>query len=112
MRKNKRLFISLLFLFCSFQGVLYAQSDSLNLDLSKLNWNDLKSTVDLSVGTKVISGSRSEQDIADLPFTVYVITGKEIRENGYLTLTDVLKRLPGIRVSQPGSAIHGETFLM
>ena len=34
------------------------------------------------------------------------------RINGYLTLTDVLKRLPGIRVSQPGSALEGETFLM
>ncbi|MFT6707699.1 MAG: outer membrane receptor protein involved in Fe transport [Flavobacteriales bacterium] len=112
MRLYKILFAALLVLFFTINGSLIAQSDSLNLDLSKLDWNDLKSTVDLSVGTKVISGSRSERDIADLPFTVYVITGKEIRENGYLTLTDVLKRLPGIRVSQPGSAIHGETFLM
>ncbi len=112
MRQRKIRFTAILILFSSFCMLLHAQTDSLSIDLSKLDWTDLKSSVDLSVGTKVISGSRSEQDIADLPFTVYVITGKEIRENGYLTLTDVLKRLPGIRVSQPGSAIHGETFLM
>lgn len=112
MRINKLLIATILSLLFGTSEPLIAQSDSLNIGWSKLDWKDLKTTVDLSEAIKVISGSRSEQDIADLPFTVYVITGKEIRENGYLTLTDVLKRLPGIRVSQPGSAIHGETFLM
>ncbi len=93
--------------------VLYGQQeDSLRLEFSQLNWKDVKSSEDLLQGTKVISGSRSEKEVADLPFTIFVITGEEIRKNGYLTLTDVLKRLPGIRVSQPGSALEGETFLM
>ena len=94
-------------------NVLYGQQeDSLRLDFSQLNWKDINSNENLLEGTKVISGSRSEKKIADLPFTIFVITGEEIRKNGYLTLTDVLKRLPGIRVSQPGSALEGETFLM
>lgn len=93
--------------------MLYGQQqDSLQLDFSQLNWKDIQSSENLLEGTKVISGSRSEKEVADLPFTIFVITGEEIRENGYLTLTDVLKRLPGIRVSQPGSALEGETFLM
>ncbi len=88
------------------------QEDSLQLGFSQLNWKDVKSGKKLLTATKVISGSRSEKEVADLPFSIFVITGEEIRQNGYLTLTDVLKRLPGIRVSQPGSALEGETFLM
>ncbi|MFK7808412.1 MAG: TonB-dependent receptor plug domain-containing protein [Saprospiraceae bacterium] len=102
----------LIFLFCLFSQVSTAQTDSLQIELSQLDWNDLKAKIDLAVDDKVISGSRSERSIEDLPFTIYVITGEEIRRNGYFTLTDVLKRLPGIRVSQPGSAQLGETFLM
>lgn len=99
-------------LICFASSVTIAQTDSLQIELSQLNWNDLKAKIDLSVGNMVISGSRSEQEVEDLPFTLYVITGEEIRRNGYFTLTDVLKRLPGIRVSQPGSGLLGETFLM
>ncbi len=86
--------------------------EELELPLEELDWQDLRTTGTLSGGTKVISGSRSEKAIEDLPFTIYVISGEEIRRNGYLTLTDALKRLPGIRVSQPGSALEGESFLM
>ncbi len=88
------------------------EEDSLQLDFDILNWKDIKSSQGLSVSTKVISGSRSEKKIEDLPFAIFVITQEEIQQNGYLTLTDALKRLPGIRVSQPGSGIEGETFLM
>ncbi len=86
--------------------------DSLLLDFDRLNWKDIKTDQKEQVGTRVISGSRTEKAIEDLPFTIFVVTGEEIRQKGYLTLADVLKRLPGIRVSQPGSAIEGETFLM
>ncbi|CAG0906722.1 unnamed protein product, partial [Cyprideis torosa] len=36
---------------------------------------------------------------------------EEIREQGYYTLVDAIKHLSGIRVSQPGSGMDGETFL-
>ena len=62
--------------------------------------------------TEIISASRSEQYLDELPVTVYVITRDEILKNGYTTLVDVLKDIPGIKVSQPGSAIEGQTFLM
>jgi outer membrane receptor protein involved in Fe transport len=61
---------------------------------------------------KIISGSRFPVSSADLPFSTHVITREEIRRNGYETLVDALKMVPGIRVSQPGSATDGETFLM
>jgi outer membrane receptor protein involved in Fe transport len=59
---------------------------------------------------KIISGSRFPIDAADLPYSTYVITKEEIRRNGYETLVDALKMVPGIRVSQPGTATDGETF--
>ncbi len=61
---------------------------------------------------KIISGSRFPVSSSDLPFSTHVITKEEIRRNGYETLVDALKMVPGMRVSQPGSATDGETFLM
>lgn len=62
--------------------------------------------------SEVISASRTLRDAWELPVEVYVISRDEILENGYISLTDILKSVPGIKVSQPGSAIEGETFLM
>ncbi|GAB4329064.1 MAG: hypothetical protein OHK0038_03030 [Flammeovirgaceae bacterium] len=62
--------------------------------------------------SKVISASRSTKNVEDLPVTVYVITQEEIIRNGYTTLVDVLKMVPGIRTSKPGSGLSGEMFLM
>ncbi|MCT4623586.1 MAG: TonB-dependent receptor [Schleiferiaceae bacterium] len=60
----------------------------------------------------VTSASRNAKNLEDLPFTAYVITKEMIASRGYQTLVDVLKDIPGTRVSQPGSAEHGETFSM
>ena len=93
-------------------STVVAQDDSAGLEFDRLKWDDIKSTAVEKRNDVVISGSRTERRIEDLPFTIYVITAEQIKDNGYLTLTDALKSLPGIRVSQPGSAIEGETFLM
>ncbi|MBK8567545.1 MAG: TonB-dependent receptor [Saprospiraceae bacterium] len=61
---------------------------------------------------KIVSGSRFPIEASDLPFSTHVITKEEIRRNGFETLVDALKYAPGIQVSQPGSALDGETFLM
>jgi outer membrane cobalamin receptor len=58
----------------------------------------------------ITSASRNAKNLEDLPFTAYVITKEMIRQRGYQTIVDVIKDLPGTRVSQPGSALHGETF--
>ena len=81
------------------------------LETFKLGPNDLKTQTDSSL-TMVSVASRSSKYLNDLPVTVYVIPRNEILENGYTTLVDVLKDVPGIKVSQPGSGIEGETFLM
>lgn len=61
---------------------------------------------------QAISATRSPEDVDRLPFTVWVVTADEILRYGFVTLGDVLRAAPGIRVSQPGNALEGETFLM
>lgn len=96
----------------SFSFQILAQTDSLKIDLAQLTWQDIQQESQISLKRQVSSASRSLQDIQELPFSIYVISGDEIRQNGYITLVDALKMLPGIRISQPGSAIEGELFMM
>ena len=86
-----------------------AQQDSSRITMDRLGKEDF---TDKKVGTETVvtSASRNAKNLENLPFTAYVITDKMITERGYQTLVDVLNDLPGTRVSQPGSAIHGETF--
>ncbi len=58
------------------------------------------------------SATRSPEHIGVLPQTLWVFTAQEIARYGFVTLGDVLRRVPGIRVSQPGNALEGETFLV
>jgi len=106
----KKLHLFLFFL--TFWTTLFAQQDSLFLSTDALWVDDLKSDEDAFLNQKVVSASRSLQDLKDLPFTIYVITKEEIQAKGYNTLVDALKWIPGIRVSQPGSGLEGETFMM
>lgn len=61
---------------------------------------------------RVYAANRIPENADELPNRTYVITQDEILANGYTTLPDILKTLPGFRTSQPGSALLGETFLM
>ncbi|MCU0346489.1 MAG: TonB-dependent receptor [Saprospiraceae bacterium] len=89
------------------------QRDTLLLNPKELAEKDLYTPLqNPDKNIKIISGSRFPVAAADLPFSTHVITREEIRRNGYETLVDALKMVPGIRVSQPGSATEGETFLM
>lgn len=86
-------------------------TDSLLLSFKELGKEDIK-TDDNRKKQNTLSGSRTLKEVTDLPFTIYVITKEQIQEFGYVTLVDVLKSVPGIRVSQPGTGLDGETFLM
>ena len=90
-----------------------AQRDSsLLLDPEHLQEKDILTR---NVGlqpTISVSATRSPEAIEDLPFTVWVVKAEDILRYGFVTLGDVLRAAPGIRVSQPGNALEGETFLM
>ncbi|MCP4149942.1 MAG: TonB-dependent receptor [bacterium] len=61
---------------------------------------------------KVTTASRSAKSIQELPVTVFVITRDDILSNNYRSLVEILKELPGIKISQPGNGNDGDTFLM
>ncbi len=110
MLKTKRIPVLILLHLLAF-GALGQQTDTLLVAPELLGERDLQEPAsDGNQPIKIVSGSRFPIDAADLPYSIYVITKEEIRRNGYETLVDALKMVPGIRVSQPGSAIEGETF--
>ncbi len=91
---------------------LAQEENVLRLTPERLTENDVLS-LDLSgKETMVISATRTPEKADEQPFTVWVITAEEILQNGFVTLGDVLRAAPGIRVSQPGNALEGETFMV
>ncbi|MCB9353405.1 MAG: TonB-dependent receptor [Lewinellaceae bacterium] len=93
--------------------VLFAQNDStLLLAPEHLGYEDIATRDADLEKSMVVSGTRSLEEVDQLPFTVWVVTAEDILRNGFVTLGDVLRAAPGVRVSQPGNALEGETFLM
>ena len=88
-----------------------AQKDSSLIEMDQLGKDDF-STLDIKPEDRISSASRSQKDVNDIPFTAYVVTSETIDKRGYVTLVDILKDLPGTKTSQPGSAQHGETFML
>jgi len=60
---------------------------------------------------RIIGAARSTKSVEELPLTTYVIYHEDIVNNCYVTLCDVLKSVPGFRVSQPQSGELGEAFM-
>jgi len=93
--------------------ILFAQNDSTLLLAPERLTKDNILPRDLSKKkTLAISATRSLDAVDDQPFSMVVFTAEEILRNGFVTLADVLKAAPGIRVSQPGNAVEGETWML
>jgi len=91
-------------------NLVYSQPINENVERDVLVFEDIKAPI-ADKSNEVFSASRSNKALQELPFTVLVVSREEIIKNGYITLVDVLKSLPGIKVSQPGSGEDGELFL-
>lgn len=85
-------------------------SDSL-LELNVLGPDDLAEQKRIKKDV-VFGPNRVPENSDELAQLTYVITRDEILRNGYSSLNDVLKNIPGMRTSDPGSALMGESFLM
>ncbi|MCZ7602902.1 MAG: TonB-dependent receptor [Melioribacteraceae bacterium] len=82
--------ISLLIIFAILlNSKISAQED----ELTKLLQLDLEELTDL----KIISATKRLNRISEVPATVRVIKTDEIKENGYLTLEEILSDLPGFQ---------------
>ena len=94
--------------------LLFAQPDTSSLLLSpeRLDERYIKDQSRASPKRKTISATRSLEELDQIPFTVWVVTSEDIQRNGYVTLGDVLRAAPGVRVSQPGNVLEGETFMV
>jgi len=111
-KNNIMRLLLLLFIGC-FVAKLTAQSDSsLLLKPERLTDKEILTRDPGQQKLKAISATRSLEDIDQLPFSVWVVTADDISRNGFVTLGDVLRAAPGVRVSQPGNALEGETFMM
>ena len=95
-----------------FPMFVVGQVDSVVLTADKLLLQDIRPVEKKETNQQVFVATRSMKELKELPFTIHVITKDEIRDNGYRTLVDALKMAPGIKVSQPGNALEGETFSM
>lgn len=93
-------------------GYIISQVDSSALYLDELGLEDMKPKKDIADDQKMISGGQFLQNKDEIPYTSFIITKEEILDNGYITLVDVMRTLPGVRVSQPGSGAEGETFML
>lgn len=92
-----------------FTGFAYAQ-DSIIVPRT-LDYGDIVEHPTES-GKTIYAASRVPVNSDQIPQQIIIIEGEDIRRNGYATLVDVLKHVPGFRTSQPGSAFLGETFIM
>lgn len=107
---NKLRMMLIIILFAMPLGV-YSQMDTLPINIRELL--DMSSIVyDTTTNDKLfISVGRGTKSVDELPVTVYIISHDDIVRNGYVTLGDVLKTVPGIRISQPHSGDFGEAFM-
>ncbi len=108
---NLRPTVNIFLAFFASLSFAVAQNDTNLISMDRLGKQDIVD-VEIPPASTISSASRNVKNIEDLPFTAYIITRQMIRERGYQTLVEALKDIPGIRVSQPGSAQQGETFSM
>ena len=81
---KRLIFLSFLFI------VVRSFSQNDKLDIYHLDFNDLSKL-------KVVSASKVEQNIGEVPTTIRIINSEEIKSRGYFTLEEVLSDLPGFQ---------------
>lgn len=86
-----------------------AQSDTIVKYLEILTLNDIIFQKDTSE-IEIITAGKTAKSLSELPFTIHFVTHEEIIRNNWISLIDVLKSMPGIRTSSPGSGEMGNYF--
>jgi outer membrane receptor for ferrienterochelin and colicins len=89
----KKLILFILFVIWvnTFSKIFAQEADMLNAeDIITMSFTDL-------MNVNVISASKTQQQIKDVPATVQVITAEEIKDRSYFTLEEALSDLPGFQ---------------
>ncbi|MBQ2096759.1 MAG: Plug domain-containing protein, partial [Bacteroidales bacterium] len=106
----KKVYILILLMVAASSAMAQVEDDAFDIiERDILGIDDLKENE--GVQNRIIGAARSSKSAEELPLTVYVIDHEDIVNNCYVTLCDVLKSVPGFRVSQPQSGELGEAFM-
>ncbi|HEX9151961.1 MAG TPA: TonB-dependent receptor, partial [Flavobacterium sp.] len=74
-------------------------SDIVNLDITMIGGIDLfQLSLDELMSIDVITASKKSENLKIAPATIYVVTEKDIIENGYTNLISLLENVPGVVV--------------
>ncbi len=109
--KGSKILVLGIFLTGSLFWKAFGQADSASFEPEIFRTEDLL-VRETDNSNRISSANRILENGDELPVRTIIISKDEIRRNGFITLVDVLKTLPGFRTSQPGSAQLGETFTM
>jgi outer membrane cobalamin receptor len=60
----------------------------------------------------VLGANRVAENSDEIAIKTYIITREQIQKNGWSTLLDILRTVPGFQISEPANALLGEAFLM
>ncbi|MBQ5575499.1 MAG: hypothetical protein IIT37_05585, partial [Bacteroidales bacterium] len=123
---KKRIIAMMMALACG-AGTLCAQTDNRSDTIAPINGDNInkrlpgkgremldKKNINYNVEDEeklVIAVGRSTKTVDELPVTSFVFGHDEIVRNGWVTLCDVLRVVPGFRVSQPHTGQFGEAFI-
>ncbi|KOY85692.1 hypothetical protein AD998_05580 [bacterium 336/3] len=91
--------------------ILFLSQNVFAQEIEKLGEDDLYKNINI-YEQKVISASRSEQKVSDLPITIFIVSKEQIQKNAYKSLVDVLQDVPSVKTSRVGNGQEGETFLL
>ncbi len=82
------IFVGLILFFLIIAGIISAQEDT--VDIYDMDFTELSKL-------KIVTASKTEQEIKPVPSTIIIITVEQIKQNGYFTLEEVLADLPGFQ---------------
>ncbi|MCK4532533.1 TonB-dependent receptor [bacterium] len=82
-------------LICLFTSSAFAQTDEISPEFLLFGKEIL-----------VVTAARHEQEIGEAPATINVITAEDIKNSGCLTISDLLRSLPGLDVRNAGTKFY------
>ncbi len=82
------------------------------LRMLTLGAEDLDTSYRPTADKIVLGANRVAENSDEIAIKTYVITKDQIQKNGWSTLLDVLRTVPGFQISEPANALLGEAFLM
>jgi outer membrane receptor for ferrienterochelin and colicins len=71
---------------------------------------DTEDRIDVQLGTTVVTATKTEHTLADVPEATVVITKEEIEAQNATNVLEVLRWIPGIRISDAYGSMGGDAY--